>query len=516
MKKLLILLLFPVQVFAQTIGANQIKHDATLTGNGLNQLSVVGSVGSTGPTGATGLNGATGAVGITGATGGAGTNGSTGATGVAGSNGTNGATGPTGSNGTNGSTGPTGLTGPTGTATQTLAQTLALGNLTNELVIRSNNSKAVIRALNAYLQLDYTNGANSSALYMDDLVNGATYNDASFSCQWQLASGSFSAQASDGTIVSSITTDVNSSNLSYNDGVGNVGASTINSSSNSIYHTGLVVFDAPVLNIQQPPAYANTSDTTIFGAIFRNKFTGDLVQGGVIGMTGATGATGTVGATGATGSTGNNGTNGATGATGSITSLTDSHILVGNGSNVPTDVAMSGVTSISNTGVVSFGSFSSSTLATALTDEEGTGAAVFHTFVPTLEVMTGSLAVFSPSDGAVTYIGESTPLTPNATATNRQFQLPTGTIRAVYLYVDPTGAVGTNESVAYGLRNITDATSTALGTITYDVRGNATYTNGLSVSVTAGKFYSIEITNPTYTTNPSNCYTTCKLIIYGN
>lgn len=81
------------------------------------------------------------------------------------------------------------------------------------------------------------------------------------------------------------------------------------------------------------------------------------IQGatGSVGATGATGSQGIQGVTGATGAAGTNGTNGATGATGAtgnIASLTDSHILVGNGSNVPTDVAMSGGATISNTGVV--------------------------------------------------------------------------------------------------------------------------------------------------------------------
>lgn len=80
--------------------------------------------------------------------------------------------------------------------------------------------------------------------------------------------------------------------------------------------------------------------------------TGPSGSNGSTGATGPTGLTGPTGATGPTGSVGATGPTGATGATGNISSLTNTHILVGNASNVPTDVAMSGDATISNTGVV--------------------------------------------------------------------------------------------------------------------------------------------------------------------
>ncbi|NTW32944.1 MAG: DUF1566 domain-containing protein [Bacteroidetes bacterium] len=76
----------------------------------------------------------------------------------------------------------------------------------------------------------------------------------------------------------------------------------------------------------------------------------DWVQAiGPVGPTGYTGPTGVAGTTGSTGSAGN------TGATGSVSSLTNSHILVGNSSNVPTDVGVSGDVTISNTGATTIG-----------------------------------------------------------------------------------------------------------------------------------------------------------------
>jgi len=129
----------------------------------------------------------------------------------------------------------------------------------------------------------------------------------------------------------------------------------------------------------------------------------------------------------------------------------------------------------------------------------------------TFEFMTGSLAIFSPADNAVTYIGQSTPLAPNGTDTLRQFQLPTGTVISCVIYVDPTAAVGSNEAVTYALWNVTDGVSVGdLGTLTYDRRGNQ-LEYSVSLATDSTKMYSVRITNPAYGTNPTNVYTTCKL-----
>lgn len=139
---------------------------------------------------------------------------------------------------------------------------------------------------------------------------------------------------------------------------------------------------------------------------------------------------------------------------------------------------------------------------------------VSDTDVPLVEIMTGSLAVFSPSDSTTTYIGAATPLTPNATSNLRQFQLPAGTVKSAWIWCEPTGALGSNEAVTYNLRNITAGTSTLLGTVTYNARGNATWNTGLSITTNASDFYSVEIVNPAFGTNPTNVYTICKMVIY--
>lgn len=135
--------------------------------------------------------------------------------------------------------------------------------------------------------------------------------------------------------------------------------------------------------------------------------------------------------------------------------------------------------------------------------------------VPILEVMAGSLAVFSPSDSSTTYIGLSTPLAPNATDTLRQFQLPVGTVKSAFLYVDVANTLASADDVTYYLHNITTATSTLIGTLTYDVRGNSKLVTGLSIAIAnTTDYYSVEIVNPAFGTNPTNCYTICKLVIY--
>jgi hypothetical protein len=78
--------------------------------------------------------------------------------------------------------------------------------------------------------------------------------------------------------------------------------------------------------------------------------TGPAGADGAIGSQGPIGLTGPAGADGAIGPQGPAGPIGLTGPAGTIGALTDGHILVGDATNVPQDVAMSGDASIDNTG----------------------------------------------------------------------------------------------------------------------------------------------------------------------
>ncbi|MFH0865452.1 MAG: tail fiber domain-containing protein [Bacteroidota bacterium] len=146
------LLTVPFAMYAANAGTSGTTGPTGPTGpagaigaTGATGTGTTGATGATGPTGTgmgpTGPTGPTGVAGSNGATGG---NGATGPAGVTGANGTNGATGaagPTGTAGANGATGAagaTGATGPTGTASQTLTQTLALGNSAGTYNINMN------------------------------------------------------------------------------------------------------------------------------------------------------------------------------------------------------------------------------------------------------------------------------------------------------------------------------------------------------------------------------------------
>lgn len=130
-----------------------------------------------------------------------------------------------------------------------------------------------------------------------------------------------------------------------------------------------------------------------------------------------------------------------------------------------------------------------------------------------IELMFGTTTTFSPLDSTTTYVNLQTNLAVNASASTRVFQGFTGTIVACWLLADPQNTLGSTENVQYNLRNVTDATSTALGTVTYDVRGRSTYTTGLSITLDSSKFYSIEIVFPAFATNPTNMAILGKLII---
>ncbi len=122
--------------------------------------------------------------------------------------------------------------------------------------------------------------------------------------------------------------------------------------------------------------------------------------------------------------------------------------------------------------------------------------------------------VSNPSDGATVYFGMVSTLSVQPTAPTRQFQLPTGTLRRASMMIDATGVAGSNEAITVNLRNITDGTSTFLGTVTSDARGSRTSSGPLSITTDASKFYSIEVVYPFFTTNPTNVEWAVTLMIF--
>ena len=152
-------------------GAQGIQGDRGMTGqtgvsgvNGLNGTNgtngptgangTAGTNGQTGYTGATGATGAIGSIGLQGIQGIQGFSGKTGATGATGAVGLQGIQGIQGIAGMSGSTGVTGAVGATGVATQTLEQTLGLGNSAGYNSINMN-SQSIWNASNFSLLTNY-------------------------------------------------------------------------------------------------------------------------------------------------------------------------------------------------------------------------------------------------------------------------------------------------------------------------------------------------------------------------
>lgn len=126
-----------------------------------------------------------------------------------------------------------------------------------------------------------------------------------------------------------------------------------------------------------------------------------------------------------------------------------------------------------------------------------------------------SLTNSGPTDSTTVYIGTIITSTPNATATNRQFRLPTGVIRSANIGLNVNTTLGTNETINVYLRNITDATSTSIGTITADAVANSTVVTGLAITTNSSKYYSIEYVFPTWATNPTNIQHSVEVDIFN-
>jgi len=133
---------------------------------------------------------------------------------------------------------------------------------------------------------------------------------------------------------------------------------------------------------------------------------------------------------------------------------------------------------------------------------------------PKIELMFGTTTVFSPADSTTTYVTIATNLAVNTNASLRQFQGISGTVYGFWAYVDPQAIIGSNEAVTYNLRNVTDATSSLLGTLSYDARGRSILMNvATPIVLDDTKFYSIELVFPAFGTNPTNVATLGKILI---
>lgn len=122
---------------------------------------------------------------------------------------------------------------------------------------------------------------------------------------------------------------------------------------------------------------------------------------------------------------------------------------------------------------------------------------------PSVEFMFGTTTTFTPLRLTTYYLTFQTNLVISTTATARQFQGVNLTVFGLWLYVDVQSTLGTTEDVTFNLRNITDATSHLLGTLTFDARGRSKLMDvATPILMNTSKFYSVEMQTPNWGTIP--------------
>lgn len=120
-----------------------------------------------------------------------------------------------------------------------------------------------------------------------------------------------------------------------------------------------------------------------------------------------------------------------------------------------------------------------------------------------IELMFGTTTTFTPLRLTTYYLTFQTNLVISTTATARQFQGVNLTVFGIWLYVDVQSTLGTTEDVTFNLRNITDATSHLLGTLTFDARGRSKLMDvATPILMNTSKFYSVEMQTPNWGTIP--------------
>lgn len=120
-----------------------------------------------------------------------------------------------------------------------------------------------------------------------------------------------------------------------------------------------------------------------------------------------------------------------------------------------------------------------------------------------IELMFGTTTTFTPLRLTTYYLTFQTNLAISTTATARQFQGVNLTVFGLWLYVDVQSTLGTTEGVTFNLRNITDATSHLLGTLTFDARGRSKLMDvATPILMNTSKFYSVEMQTPNWGTIP--------------
>lgn len=114
-------------------------------------------------------------------------------------------------------------------------------------------------------------------------------------------------------------------------------------------------------------------------------------------------------------------------------------------------------------------------------------------------------AAFNPADSTTYYWGISRATAPTTVETNQAFKIGVA-CKLVGAMVNPVAnTAGSSENTTLKLRNVTQATSSSIGTFTANfltpVIGSFSYT-GLNISVAANDLIAVQMDTPAWVTNP--------------
>jgi len=144
----------------------------------------------------------------------------------------------------------------------------------------------------------------------------------------------------------------------------------------------------------------------------------------------------------------------------------------------------------------------SSSYASTISYDSISGSVKNDVYVSTMLSFTS----ISPADSTTYYIGYTG--VPRTTNTDRDFPFPlTGIITDIDFYHIPTGLNGSADASTLYFENITQATSTNLGTFNITQGAQILRTNsfsGLSIAVTKGDSCVLRWDSAAWTTNPTN------------
>lgn len=128
-----------------------------------------------------------------------------------------------------------------------------------------------------------------------------------------------------------------------------------------------------------------------------------------------------------------------------------------------------------------------------------------------IELIAQGLGI-SPADGTVYYIGSPFNIAPTTTADNRRIYVRKAcTIKTADIGIVVAGVLGTGESstIAIRVNNTTDTTISSA--VTHSALYQQFSNTGLSISLSAGDYFEIKWTTPTWSTNPTNAQMTVMI-----